>query len=113
MWIQTLSQTLQKASRWSYGMSFQSILYINSLLSVMLLLSYFIIHTTYIQPKHMGHGEVDIVNTTTTVPAPIHNYESLLRHAMQLCDSLGVKPDDIRSFGLSLRDLKPRVSVSN
>ena len=59
----------------------------------------------------MGHGEVDIVNATTTVPAPINNYDSLLRHAMQLCESLGVKAEDIRGFGLSLRDLKPRVGT--
>ena len=61
----------------------------------------------------MGHGEVEIVNASTTVPAPIYSYESLLRHAMQLCDSSKVKAEDIRGFGLSLRDLKPRVGVGS
>lgn len=57
----------------------------------------------------MGHGEVEIVHATTTAPAPIHNFESLLRYAMQLCDSLSVSEEDMRGFGLSLRDLKSKV----
>ena len=61
----------------------------------------------------MGHGEVEIVHATITTPAPINNFDSLLRCAMQLCDSLSVLEEDMRGFGLSLRDLKSKVGYVN